>query len=294
MNPKNFHSFSRRAVVKALGASLAVTGAYSLVGCGSGGSGGGDDTGGGTDIEDQVNNSGFDQITTDVAGADWASGGTASLTTAFPPADPFQESLGTVCTTTSSYTLGPCYFNPDEYRQDISEGQPGIPMILVFKVVDATCQPIAGADVDIWHCDVGGFYSGDSAASSDSSSFNLGFCTANNSNALASRFFRGVQTTDANGLVYFKSCFPGWYPSRTSHIHFKIVRNGVQSLVSQFCYEDAMSNDIYLNHPDYTGQAKDTMNANDNVFGANYNDYAFYISQNNDKSMTAYKAIQLV
>jgi len=167
-------------------------------------------------------------------------------------------------------------------------------MIIVLKVVDSSCQPIANADVDIWHCNREGVYSADSSSSSDASRFNSGFCSGNEADALASRWFRGVQTTDENGLVYFKSCFPGWYPSRTTHIHFKVVRGSVQSLVSQFCFEDNMSNEIYQNHIDYTGQAKDTSNSRDNVFGSEYNDYAFYITQNEDDSMTAYKTIQIV
>ena len=229
----------------------------------------------------------------DTGTSTWASGGTASISVDFPPSDPFVSGLGNLCTTTSSYTLGPCYFSPDEYRQDISEGEAGVPMILVLKLVDNDCQPISGADIDIWHCNWAGLYSGDSAGSSDSSSFNSSFCTADDAGALASRWHRGVQTTDSSGMVYFKSCFPGWYAGRTTHIHFKIVRNGVTSLISQFCFDDDLCDEIYLNHGDYTGTAKDTANANDNVFGSDYEDYEFVVEQASDNSMLAYKAIQL-
>ena len=225
--------------------------------------------------------------------SDWASGGTASLQESFPPADPFASGLGNLCTVTRAYTLGPCYFNPDQYREDISEGELGVPTVLVLKLVDANCQPIAGADIDIWHCDRQGIYSGDSAGSSDAGNFNRSFCTGNDATALQSRWFRGVQTTNDNGLVYFKTCFPGWYPGRTTHIHFKVVHDGIQSLVSQFCFEDELCNNVYLNHAEYTGQAKDTSNSSDNVFGSDYDDYTIIVEKATDNSMLAYKAIQI-
>lgn len=237
--------------------------------------------------------SGSDPDTDPSGTSEWASGGTAALLVNFPPSDPFASGLGNMCTVTSSYTQGPCYFSPDEYRQDISEGELGVPMALVLKLVNSNSQPIAGADIDIWYCNSDGLYSGNTANSSDAGSFNTGFCTNNDSAALASRWFRGVQTTNNQGLVYFKTCFPGWYRGRTSHIHFKIIQNGNQSLGSQFCFDDDLSNDIYLNNQDYTGVAKDTSNANDNVFGSNYVEYEMVVEKASDNSMLAYKAIQL-
>ncbi len=166
-------------------------------------------------------------------------------------------------------------------------------MALVLKLVDADCEPIANADIEVWFVNWEGLYSGDTTGSSDTRSFNAGYCTDNDSGALASRWFRGVQTSDENGLVYFKCCFPGWYPSRTTHIHLKVVRNGREALVSQFCFGDDISNDIYLNHPDYTGTAKDTDNDRDGVFGSEYPEYQFEVERQWDSSMLAYKAIQI-
>ena len=70
--------------------------------------------------------------------------------------------------------------------------------------------------------------------------------------------------------------------------------NGNQQLISQFCFDDDLSNNIYLNHSDYTGVAKDTSNATDTVFDANtFEEYQFEVEQQWDGSMLAYKAIQL-
>lgn len=281
----NIPMIKRRDLFRILGTALAATPIAGLISCG----------GSGYTTDDSSNDS--DSDTTDSTGgtgtSDWATGGTASLQETFPPADPFASGLGNLCTTTRSYTLGPCYFSPDEYRQDISEGELGVPMVLVLKLVDANCEPIAGADIDIWHCDREGIYSGNSTGSSDAGSFNLAFCTGNDDRAVASRWFRGVQTTNEDGLVFFKTCFPGWYTGRTTHVHFKVVQDGVQSLVSQFCFDDDLSNDVYLNHLEYTGQSKDTSNSRDNVFGSDYDDYTVVVERAADDSMLAYKAIQL-
>src|ERR1051325_4220870 len=46
-------------------------------------------------------------------------------------------------------------------RSDITEGKPGIPLTLTMTVLDAADgdAPIAGANVEIWHCDADGIYS---------------------------------------------------------------------------------------------------------------------------------------
>lgn len=292
MKKNQFGEISRRNLVKAVGTTAAASAIFSLIGC-NGASSGTDVTN--TDVtDDTLNNNGFDQASSDVDGAAWAAGGTAALTTAFPPANPFKESLGSVCAATRSAILGPCYFSPDDYRLDITDGQKGIPMILCLKVVDSNCRPLANVDVDAWHCNSEGYYSGNTEGSSDASSFRLNACSGGNEQAIESRWFRGVQKTDANGFVYFKSCFPGWYAGRTPHIHVKTVSNGVQSLVTQLGYNTELAREIYLNHKDYTGIAQDTTNAQDRFLDASDEaNYVFYITKNEDNSMTAYKTIQL-
>ena len=39
-------------------------------------------------------------------------------------------------------------------------------------------------------------------------------------------FLRGVQVTDAQGLVEFKTIYPGHYPGRVNHIHMKVHIGG--------------------------------------------------------------------
>ena len=58
-------------------------------------------------------------------------------------------------------TEGPYWIDQKLTRRDVREGKPGLPLVLAVTVVNArTCRTIKGADVEIWHCDAGGNYSG--------------------------------------------------------------------------------------------------------------------------------------
>src|SRR5581483_8509755 len=91
--------------------------------------------------------------------------------------------------------------------------KPGLPLVLAFTVVNAkTCRPIKGADVEIWHCDASGSYSGfDSGAARGGPGGGGGPQTS-------SRYLRGHQRSNAGGVATFLTVFPGWYPGRTPHI----------------------------------------------------------------------------
>lgn len=289
-------SLSRRRLLAGTGTVAGIFTLASLAGCGSGSS---------SDNAAVSQAATSDTVASDSDGSvtvnatDWLSGGTAAMEAPFPPeSDPLDIASGNVVCTisgTNRYTIGPCYFDVDDYRDDISEGQPGVPMTLAMKLVDADCDPITDADIEVWWCNWEGIYSGDDSDSTGLvSNFNSGFCTDNDTEAATARWFRGVQRTDSAGNVYFKACFPGWYPSRTTHIHFRVVVDGVERLISQFCFDDDLCNDIYLNHSEYTGIAKDTDNDRDTVFGSEHPDYTFIVDRQFDGSMLAYKAIQLV
>lgn len=84
----------------------------------------------------------------------------------------------------------------------------GVPLTieLTFLNVNASCAPIQGLAIYLWHCDQGGNYS------------LYGSVTDKN-------YLRGVQETDANGKVSFTSIFPACYSGRWPHIHFEIFRS---------------------------------------------------------------------
>ncbi|MFF7641590.1 intradiol ring-cleavage dioxygenase [Streptomyces canus] len=152
---------------------------------------------------------------------------------------------------TSETTEGPYYIDADKLRQDITEDKEGIPLTLSLKVIDSeTCKPIAGAAVDIWHCDALGIYSGYEASSTGGggtaptdapSGTPSGTPTGEPPSGAPSggtgggvhqdptddeRYLRGTWKTDRHGQVTFKTIFPGWYRGRCVHIHTKVHVNG--------------------------------------------------------------------
>ncbi|MEA2163780.1 MAG: hypothetical protein QOK37_1907 [Thermoanaerobaculia bacterium] len=193
-----------------------------------------------------------------------------------------------VCTLTCGSTLGPCYYSATQIRRDITEGAVGLPTLLSFLVVDAdSCQPIAGASIDIWHTNAGGVYS---------APINT-FCNPNDAAARAKTFTRGVQITDANGWAHFNTIYPGWYSGRTPHIHATVRRGTTEIVTTQFFFDDALSDYIYHNHPLYTSRPnRDTTNLTDNVIGgsaARATPFTFQSKLINQKSLVALKVIAL-
>lgn len=190
------------------------------------------------------------------------------------------------CVLTCSATLGPCFANVNLVRRDITSGIAGLPMRLAFRVVNAdTCQPIQGASVEIWHTNKDGNYSALS-----------GMCS-NDPTTLSQNFSRGIQTSDANGWLYFDSIYPGWYSGRVTHMHLT-VRIGTTSIVTtQFFFADKVSETIYRNHPLYINRPnRDTTNTSDNVIGGNISRALPYIMTTkmvNNKYLYATKTLAI-
>ncbi len=290
---------NRRKFLRIVGAASVATPFVALLGCGGGSSENMEERAEietETEVEMDTEDTTNANFSTEIDSSRWASGGTSSISVDFPPESPFSDSDSmSVCTPeTESYTLGPCYFSVEDFQEDISDGEPGVPSILALKLVDQDCNAISGANIEVWHCDAEGIYSGDTSGSSDTSSWAGDFCTGGDNAAEASKWFRGVQTTDSDGVVYFKTCFPGWYGGRTTHIHFRVFSNGTVTKISQFGYDDALCNDIYLSHDDYTGRQKDTTNSSDNIFGnSSADEFEFTVGQYEDGTMLAYRTIQI-
>jgi len=175
-------------------------------------------------------------------------GGSASPPNNTPPAATAQP--GT-CTLYPEQTEGPYYVDGDLLRADIREGKPGTLLSLeLLVVVGQNCVPLANAAVDIWHCDAAGVYSGFTGQ--------LG--------GLDTRqqvFLRGTQLTGADGRVRFQTIYPGWYPGRTTHIHFKVHLSGNREVTSQLYFDEALNREVYTTVPYAAHGQKDTSNAAD-------------------------------
>ncbi|HEX6794171.1 MAG TPA: intradiol ring-cleavage dioxygenase [Casimicrobiaceae bacterium] len=265
---------SRRNVLKTLGAGL---GAVMLLDCGTSsmggiggnggsggvGGGGGDGTGGtggsgagGTGGGGGGGAPGVDAGTVADAGTPPADGGTTPSTCVLDP----------------SLTKGPYWVDARLNRSSIisdSNGvanpnpRPGLPLVLRIAVSaysNGMCTPLSGAQVDIWHCDGTGVYSGVQAG-------------MGNPNTVGQNFLRGYQVTDETGSCEFTTIYPGWYMGRAVHIHVKIrlfdaSQNATTEATTQLFFDDTISDAVFAASAPYnTRGARDTRNSNDMIYG---------------------------
>ena len=168
------------------------------------------------------------------------------------------------CIVTPKQTEGPFFVDERLKRSDIridpSDGgiTPGVPLHLTLRVSaigGAGCKPLSGAIVDLWQCDAIGVYSGVNDSGSQSSE---------------AKFLRGYQVTETDGRAQFTTIYPGWYPGRTVHIHFKVrvsAKSGRgQELTSQLYFNDALTDRIHA-QPPYAGKGPRTVkNQRDGLF----------------------------
>jgi protocatechuate 3,4-dioxygenase beta subunit len=79
-------------------------------------------------------------------------------------------------------------------------------------------------------------------------------------------FMRGIQSTNSAGQAVFDTVYPGWYPGRATHIHFKVRLTSSTYVTSQFCFLDSVNNTIYAT-PLYSARGPNpTTNAQDGIF----------------------------
>ncbi|WP_428669198.1 intradiol ring-cleavage dioxygenase [Reyranella sp.] len=154
------------------------------------------------------------------------------------------------CTLAAEQETGPFYIPDTAIRSDIAEDRAGIPLTLRLRLLDSrSCQPLPKAAVDIWQCDATGLYSGYTQAlpmGPPSGGPPPGGRPPGGGRPPISKpsdeltFLRGIQLTDADGMVRFGTIFPGVYPGRTNHIHFKVrVAQNVAHTGQVFFPEDA-------------------------------------------------------
>ncbi|MBI3169812.1 MAG: twin-arginine translocation pathway signal protein [Chloroflexi bacterium] len=199
-----------------------------------------------------------------------------SLPATLPTATAAGSNIIPACVVRPEMTEGPYFvdemLNRSDIRSDPTDGSmvDGTPLELTFNVsqVGANgCVPLEGAQVDIWHCDAFGTYS-------------------DVQNAVGKKFLRGYQATDTNGVAKFVTIYPGWYPGRAVHIHFKIRMNGYD-FTSQLFFDDAFTDQVYSQNP-YAGQGeRNTRNDQDNIYNNGGNQLLLNVTQ----SETGYVAV---
>ena len=194
------------------------------------------------------------------------SAGGAGLAVAFGARvrDAFGADLDTAatCVLTPEVTEGPYWIDDKLTRRDIREGKPGLPLVVAFTVVNArTCRPIKGADVEIWHCDATGNYSGFDSGSG-------GGPGGGGRPQTSTRYLRGHQRSNAGGVATFLTVFPGWYPGRTPHIHMKVHVGSADRVVhtGQVFFNGATTAAVYRQAPYSSHGQPDTPHARDTIY----------------------------
>jgi protocatechuate 3,4-dioxygenase beta subunit len=168
--------------------------------------------------------------------------------------------------------LGPYHRDAEPTRRDVVEDREGVALQLGLQLVDSGSgqdgaprggAPVTGAVVEIWQCDALGRYSG---FPPPDPSVIVTAETAPRGEYLADQtFLRGRQTTDAAGMVEFRTIYPGWYPGRTVHVHV-MVHVGDVVLTSQLYFPDEISDFVLAQAPYHERPGRDTTNATDGIF----------------------------
>jgi protocatechuate 3,4-dioxygenase beta subunit len=160
--------------------------------------------------------------------------------------EPAGAGLGTPsCILTPELAEGPFFVDERLERSDLVAGEtlPGVtngsPLILdlgIHRVDGADCSPFEGAIVDIWHADVGGLYSATAS----------GFIQP--TDTLGQTFLRAYQVVGADGRSSFRTIYPGWYATRTIHVHVKVraaIGGAMLEANTQVFFDDAITDEVF-------------------------------------------------
>jgi protocatechuate 3,4-dioxygenase beta subunit len=198
--------------------------------------------------------------------SDCGGDGTASPASASSAASQAGASAATTnaqCVVTPAVTEGPYFvderLNRSDIRADPASGvvRPGVllDLTVVLSQIGAagTCAPLAGALVDMWHCDALGVYSDISQQAT-----------------VGQEFLRGYQVSDANGTARFTTIYPGWYSGRAVHIHFKVRTNpdGPSGLefTSQMFFDESLTDVVHAQAPYNSKGRRNTTLATDGIY----------------------------
>lgn len=169
------------------------------------------------------------------------------------------------CVVQPEQTEGPYFVDEKLLRSDIRADpgtgsvKPGAPLALTIVVQEVggggKCTPLRNAQVDLWQCDAMGVYSD---------------VTDKSFNTVGQKFLRGHQLTDASGKVNFTTIYPGWYPGRAVHIHFKVrtASEGAKAseFTSQFYFDESTTDKVMAREPYSAHTGQRTLNERDRIY----------------------------
>ncbi|KAK0432786.1 aromatic compound dioxygenase [Armillaria borealis] len=221
-------------------------------------------------------------------------------------ADPYYTALqNTTCVTAPEVTEGPYYINNELVRQDLTEDQSGIQLVLDIGVLDTTtCEPLSNAFVEIWAANATGFYgsygamSGGPPVERRQGPGGPGGGAGGGSQVMARNetFLRGGLATDDAGITELITIYPGYYTGRTAHIHTMVHLNWETSAngtlvshagslvhIGQFFFDEDWNDQIYAIDPYTTTTQSRTYNEEDSI-----------LQEENSNGNSAYVGLELL
>jgi protocatechuate 3,4-dioxygenase beta subunit len=162
------------------------------------------------------------------------------------------------CVVRPALTEGPYFVDETPVRSDVRSdsrtrrASAGVPLRLTFAVSSVGtdgCRPLSGIRVDLWQCDALGVYSDVGSASGQD-------------------FLRGAQVTGRDGRATFTTVYPGWYPGRCVHVHFKLrtTSGRAQEFTSQLFFDEAVTRRAFQAEPYRRRGEPNTPNARDMIY----------------------------
>ncbi|EJC98301.1 aromatic compound dioxygenase [Fomitiporia mediterranea MF3/22] len=173
-----------------------------------------------------------------------------------------RDTNDSLCLLTPEVTQGPYHILGELVRQNITQGQTGVPFEIDVDFIDIdTCEAVPNVWVDGWSCNATGVYSGYEAASEAANTGGTGSGGAPSGSGAPSgaqpsstatgayagadspdsaigatapgdsdNFLRGVWQADESGQLTMYSIVPGWYSGRATHFHIKVYTEGNGSI----------------------------------------------------------------
>src|SRR6266702_2837765 len=177
-------------------------------------------------------------------------------------------------TSTNAVTEGPYWvddgvsgYNRSDIRSDIAgtNTQSGVLFTLNLYVYDLknSCAAMQNVQVDVWHCDATGIYSGIQSSTN-----------GNGVDYTSQSWLRGYQLTDSSGRVSFTTIVPGWYTGRTTHIHIRFrstydTSSTGSTNTAQLFFDQTFINSLNTSVSPYSSHGTNSVtNAGDSIYNA--------------------------
>lgn len=182
------------------------------------------------------------------------------------------SSSSTCGTTVPAVTEGPygtddsaSGYNRSTITSDIAgtNTQSGVPFTLTIYVYDRknSCVALQNVQVDIWHCNAAGVYSGIKSNTN-----------GNGTDYTAQSWLRGYELSDSSGMVKFVTILPGWYTGRTTHIHMRFRSTYDSSSdgstnTAQLFFDQTFIDSLDTSVTPYSSEGKNSVtNAGDSIY----------------------------